>query len=153
MASAARELLATPEAVWGFLAEPHHLGDWWPGVVAVEPDRRGFTTGARWRIVRRSRRGLLPLASGSWQGRARSETLVLGAVAPGRRVDFTLVGQRPRLGPATNVEVSVELEAVADGHARVTVEVRTRPFGGADTATARVAVARLYALVQTAATL
>ena len=29
-----------------FLAEPHHLADWWPGIVGVEPDRRGFATGA-----------------------------------------------------------------------------------------------------------
>ena len=32
---AARELLAPREDVWAFLAEPHHLADWWPGIAAV----------------------------------------------------------------------------------------------------------------------
>ena len=36
--------------VWGFLAEPYHLSDWWPGIVGVEPDRRGFAPGARWKV-------------------------------------------------------------------------------------------------------
>ena len=47
---ASRELLASPEDVWGYLAEPYHLSDWWPGLATVEPDRRGFAAGARWRI-------------------------------------------------------------------------------------------------------
>jgi hypothetical protein len=34
--------------VWAILAEPLHLPDWWPGVLAVEPDKRGFAPGARW---------------------------------------------------------------------------------------------------------
>ena len=32
---ATRELLASLEDVWGFLAEPYHLSDWWPGIVSV----------------------------------------------------------------------------------------------------------------------
>src|ERR1043165_1467126 len=48
---ASRELLAPPEDVWGFLAEPNHLGDWWPGVTAVRPDRRGLAPGARWQLM------------------------------------------------------------------------------------------------------
>ena len=50
-AVASRELLAPPEDVWGFLAEPNHLADWWPGVTAVRPDRRGLAPGARWQLV------------------------------------------------------------------------------------------------------
>src|SRR5437667_108533 len=42
------ELLAPVEDVWRFLAEPRHLADWWPGIAAVEPDRRGLVAGARW---------------------------------------------------------------------------------------------------------
>src|SRR4051812_50038265 len=48
---ASRELLAPPEDVWGFLAEPNHLADWWPGIHAVRPDRRGLAPGARWQLV------------------------------------------------------------------------------------------------------
>ena len=47
---ASRELLASPEEVWRYLAEPYHLSDWWPGIATVEPDRRGFAAGARWRV-------------------------------------------------------------------------------------------------------
>ena len=49
-ASASRELLASREDVWAFLAEPRHFSDWWPGVAAVTPGRRGLVPGARWEI-------------------------------------------------------------------------------------------------------
>src|SRR3954469_18388387 len=48
---ATRELIAPRPDVWGYLAEPFHLGDWWPGVSGVQPDRRGSAAGARWEIV------------------------------------------------------------------------------------------------------
>src|ERR1700757_3069972 len=48
--AAARELLAPREDVWAFLAEPNHLGDWWPGINGIQPDRRGLAPGARWSI-------------------------------------------------------------------------------------------------------
>jgi hypothetical protein len=48
---ASRELLAGRPDVWAFLAEPHHLGDWYPGISGVLPDRRGSAAGARWKIV------------------------------------------------------------------------------------------------------
>ena len=48
--SASLELLAPRADVWGFLAEPYHLSDWWPGITGVEPDRRGFAPGARWKV-------------------------------------------------------------------------------------------------------
>ena len=38
MTPARRELLASLGDAWGFLAEPYHLSDWWPGVVSVQPD-------------------------------------------------------------------------------------------------------------------
>ena len=34
----------------GCVSEPHHLADWWPNIATVEPDRRGFAAGARWRV-------------------------------------------------------------------------------------------------------
>ncbi len=51
MKEASRELLAPRDDVWEFLAEPHHLADWWPGITGVGPDRRGFAAGARWDVL------------------------------------------------------------------------------------------------------
>src|SRR5207249_873445 len=47
---AARELLASRADVWAFLSEPYRLSDWWPGILGLEPDRRGFAPGARWKV-------------------------------------------------------------------------------------------------------
>ncbi len=47
---AERVLLAPIGDVWGFVAEPYHLADWWPGISGVEPDRRGLAAGARWKV-------------------------------------------------------------------------------------------------------
>ena len=49
--AARRVLLAPLEDVWAFLAEPYHLADWLPGVSGVEPDRRGLSPGARWKVI------------------------------------------------------------------------------------------------------
>src|SRR5918911_5131411 len=49
--AASRELLAAREDVWAFVAEPRHFADWWPGISAVRPDRRGLAAGARWELV------------------------------------------------------------------------------------------------------
>ena len=51
MREASRELLAPRADVWAFLAEPFHLSNWWPGITGVEPDRRGFAPGARWKAT------------------------------------------------------------------------------------------------------
>ena len=46
MTFSATERIPAPRAeVWAVLAEPLHLPDWWPGLLAVEPDRRGFAPG------------------------------------------------------------------------------------------------------------
>ncbi len=50
MTPGTRELLAPRADVWKFLAEPYHLPDWWPGIVGVQPDHRGFAPGARWAV-------------------------------------------------------------------------------------------------------
>jgi uncharacterized protein YndB with AHSA1/START domain len=57
--AASRRLLAARKDVWALLAEPHHLSDWWPGYVAIRPDRRGLAPGARWTVVRSANPGLL----------------------------------------------------------------------------------------------
>jgi uncharacterized protein YndB with AHSA1/START domain len=132
--SAERELLAPPADVWAFLAEPHHLPDWWPGLAAVEPDRRGASAGARWRV------------SGSEPGwlrrREQADTLVVHRADAERRFAFELVGRRLR--------ADLTLEPAAGGHteARLVVE---QPWPGSPRRLARDAVSRLYELCQTAA--
>jgi len=151
MASAERELLADTEEAWRFLAEPHHLADWWPGIVGVEPDRRGLTPGARWRVSRRGPRGLLRLPDGGLNGPARTGILLVGEVVPGRRLDWRLLAAEGagRLFPP--LEVSIELERRGSARSLVRITVRSRRVGSGDRREARAAVDRLYALVQTAA--
>jgi uncharacterized protein YndB with AHSA1/START domain len=121
------ELLAPRADVWAFLAEPYHLPDWWPGITGVEPDRRGFAPGARWKVHATKRNIFV--------GRRSVETMVLiREIEPFERWTWHL------MHPATDVEVRVR--AVAPDRTGVTVT-------GGD---ARRAVKRLYDLVQTAAT-
>jgi uncharacterized protein YndB with AHSA1/START domain len=123
------ELLAPRADVWRFLAEPYHLSDWWPGISGVEPDRRGFAPGARWKVQAAKR---------NWfTGPRRVETmLVVREIEQYERWTWHL------LEPATDVEVRLRS---AGGHTLVTV--------AASRGNPHVAVKRLYDLVQTAATL
>jgi uncharacterized protein YndB with AHSA1/START domain len=127
---ASLELLAPRADVWGFLAEPFHLSDWWPGITGVDPDLRGFAPGARWK-VHASKRNI-------FTGRRVVETLVLiREIDPYERWRWHL------LDPPTDVEV--RLRAVSENRTQVSVSVsRGNP---------KVAVKRLYDLVQTAAEL
>jgi carbon monoxide dehydrogenase subunit G len=153
MASASRELLAAPAEVWAFLAEPNHLADWWPGVVAVESDRRGFAAGARWRVVRRAPRGLLNLSAATRLGRERTETLVVVELAAERLWRWRLVGVGGGARVVGPLAVSIGLAEVGPGRTRVSVSVESMGLGAGDRLTARAAADRLYALVQTAAEL
>ncbi len=131
MPRSATEVLLAPRAdVWGFLAEPYHLSDWWPGITGVEPDRRGFAPGARWKVIAATRNVLL--------GSRRVETtLLVRDIEPFRRWTWHVVASR--------LDVEVRLRAVADDRTEVTVTVnRGSP---------KLAVKRLYDLVQTAASL
>jgi uncharacterized protein YndB with AHSA1/START domain len=125
---ASLELLAPRADVWGFLAEPYHLSDWWPGITGVEPDRRGFAPGARWKVHATKRN--------VFTGSRSVETMVLiREIAQYERWAWHL------LEPATDVEV--RLQATGEDRTRVTVGVsRGNPA---------TAVKRLYDLVQTAA--
>jgi uncharacterized protein YndB with AHSA1/START domain len=124
------ELLAPRADVWAFLAEPYHLPDWWPGITGVEPDRRGFAPGARWKVHATKRNVFV--------GRRASETMLLiRDVEPYERWTWHL------LKPTTDVEIRLR----SSGDERTTVTVSTT---GRDAA---LAVKRLYDLVQTAATL
>jgi hypothetical protein len=126
--TAARELLATRADVWAFIAEPYHLSDWWPGITGVEPDRRGFAPGARWKVISTSHNWLAG-------NRPQESLLLVQAVEPYERFAWHL------LKPKTDVEIT--LAAAGPDRTLVTVSAsRGSPVR---------AVGRLYDLVQTAA--
>ena len=136
---ASRELLASREDVWAFLAEPYHLSDWWPTISAVNPDRRGLAPGARWKVVATPEATLLrrPQAPG---------LLLVRAVDPYERVLWHLNAER--------LDVEVRLRALGADRTEATVAVegpwRPELFGPRRTLP-RVALNRLHALCQTAA--
>jgi uncharacterized protein YndB with AHSA1/START domain len=122
-----RELLARREDVWGFLSEPYHLSDWWPGILGVEPDRRGFAPGARWK-VRVTRQNL-------FTGRRVEETLLLvREVLPYELWSWHLL--------STRLDVEIRLRASAPDRTVVSISGPRRPERALD---------RLYDLCQTAA--
>jgi uncharacterized protein YndB with AHSA1/START domain len=129
VSSATLELLAPRADVWAFLAEPYHLPDWWPGITGVEPDRRGFAPGARWKVLATKRNVLA--------GARPVETMLLiGEIDQFERWTWHL------LHPKTDVEI--RLRSIAEDRTGVAVSTSR---GSADAA-----VKRLYDLVQTAAT-
>ena len=136
--SASRQLLAPRDDVWRFLAEPHHLSDWWPGVAGVEPDRRGLAPGARWKLHGGMRPSLIrrPDMTG---------TLVVIEVERLQRVAWHMTSER----------IDVELTLAASGEDRTNVELTVSgPFlVGLRRSLPRNALNRLYALCQTAAEL
>jgi hypothetical protein len=136
-ARAERELLAPPEDVWAFLAEPFHLSDWWPGLGGVEPDRRGVSVGARWR-VRRREASLL-------RNSEAEDTLLVTAAEPRRRLAFDLVGARIHadLALATSGFDRTLARLVVEGPLMLAFS-RSLP---------KSALARLHDLCQTAASL
>jgi hypothetical protein len=159
MASAARELLAAREDVWRFLAEPYHLSDWWPGIVGVEPDRRGFAAGARWRVSTVSNPLPVALLSrlpriGRPTGPTGVQTVVIGEIEAPERWAWQLVsGARAgREGRVQTAAVEVTLRPLDPGRTEATVAVSG--YGQRrDLLLARTAADRLYDLVQTAAAL
>jgi uncharacterized protein YndB with AHSA1/START domain len=130
--TASRELLAPRADVWGFFAEPYHLSDWWPGIVGVEPDRRGFAPDARWKVRLRTQN--------IFTGRRERETLLLvRAVEPYERWAFHLL--------STGLDVELRLQATDVDRTLVTCTTsghRRLP---------EQALQRLYDLVQTAASI
>jgi len=156
MTPARRELLASLGDAWGFLAEPYHLSDWWPGVVSVQPDRRGFETGARWQVTVISdplRIGPLRFPRvGRPTGPSAARTLVITGIEPKRLWSFEL-HRRVREGQkgAAPRHVTVALRPLADDRTEAAIEVSTGSREERDLA--RIAVDRLYDLVQMAATL
>ena len=135
---ASRELLASRPDVWAFLAEPRRLADWWPGIAAVEPDRRGLAAGARWQVHGVNRPSLFrrPNPSGT--------LLVLAAARP-ERVAFHLTGER--------MDAELQLEATAADRTLATLTISGPWLIGLSRSFPRLALARLHALCQTGAEL
>jgi uncharacterized protein YndB with AHSA1/START domain len=128
VSEATLELLAPRADVWAFLAEPYHLSDWWPGITGVEPDRRGFAPGARWKVLATKRNVFV--------GPRPTETMLLiREIDPYERWSWHV------LNPKTDVEI--RLRSVGELRTAVTIST-TR-------GSASVAAKRLYDLVQTAA--
>ncbi|MFN2468079.1 MAG: SRPBCC domain-containing protein [Gaiellaceae bacterium] len=132
------ELVAAQADAWRFVAEPHHLADWWPGVAAAEPDRRGLVPGARWKLRYGSRPGLLrrPAAAGMLLVREVREPELLAWHLTADRLDVELV-----LVPARPDRTRATLAVSAPWLVRLR---RSLP---------RRALQRLHDLCQTAATL
>ena len=133
---ASSELLAPLDDVWAFVSEPYNLADWWPGIATVEPDRRGFAAGARWRVRRRE---------ASLFRRAESEdTLLVTAAEPSARFAFELARARVR----------ADLALVPVAGRRTRADLRAwEPFTLSFTRgrLAKDALDRLFDLVQTGA--
>ena len=157
MTPATRELLASLDDAWGFLAEPYHLSDWWPGIISVQPDRRGFETGARWQVTVISdplRIGPLRFPRvGRPTGPSATRTLVIKAIEPKRLWNFELHRQvrEGRDRGVTPRTATITLRPLSEERTEVAVEVATGSREEPDLA--RTAADRLYDLVQMAATL
>jgi uncharacterized protein YndB with AHSA1/START domain len=131
---ATRELLASPEDVWRFLAEPYHLADWWPALGAVEPDRRGVATQARWRVTRRE--------SSLFRKADAEDTLVVTAVEAPTRFAFELVRAR--------IRAELRLTSAGAGRSTADLTVEGPLLLGFSRSLPKTALARLHDLCQTA---
>lgn len=136
--TATKELLAPLEDVWLFLAEPHHLADWWPGVAGVTPDRRGLAPAARWQLHAPMRPGLL-------RRPASDSMMVIIDVEPLRRVTWYMNTER--------FDVELRLADAGAHHTRAELTVSGPFLVGLRRSLPRIALSRLYALCQTAADL
>jgi uncharacterized protein YndB with AHSA1/START domain len=134
-ASASRELLASREDVWKFVAEPHHFPDWWPGIAAVQPDRRGVAEGARWHVHGTDRPTLFrrPTSSG---------ILLVRSVEAPERFAWTLTGD--------HIDAELRLQEGEPDRTIAVLEVESPWLYGFSRALPREALTRLHALCQTA---
>ena len=132
--AADRVLLAPLGEVWAFLAEPYNLADWWPGISGVEPDRRGFAPGARWKVIGSSQPTYFrrPQAAG---------TLVVLDVQPRERFVFQLTGD--------HLEAELTLRAADENRTEVSLLIEGPWLIGLRRAFPRQALDRLHALLRT----
>ncbi len=136
---AQKELLASRGDVWKLVAEPRHLSDWWPGYSTIRPDRRGFSEGARWEVVRGTAPGLLR--------RPRGEgVIVVATIESGLRFGWRDLQQ--------GFVADLLLEPAAEGNTRAMLSLDAPMWRivaeGLRPAPLQ-ALARLHALCQTAA--
>jgi len=136
--AATRELLAPRTDVWAFLAEPARLGDWWPSLRNVEPDRRGLAPGARWRTLTRGRPSPLVGSKVDVAG-----MLVILEVRPPEFVAWQFVD--------TRLDVELRLGEVAPDRTRAELTVSAPFFGGLRRSLPHKALTRLYSLCETGA--
>ena len=134
--TATRELLAARVDVWAFIAEPHHFADWWPGIAAVRPDRRGVAEGARWEVHTADRPTLFRRATSSGM-------LLVRVVRPPEVFAWTLTGD--------HIDAELRLEEAAPDRTLALLEVEAPWLLGVGRALPRRALTRLHALCQTAA--
>jgi uncharacterized protein YndB with AHSA1/START domain len=127
-------LLAPIDDVWAYLAEPYNLGDWWPGVSGVEPDRRGLAPGARWKVVGPNEPSYFR------KPQAMGVLLVLEVVAR-ERIAFQLTGDR--------IDVELTLRAVDERRTDASLLVEAPWLSGMRRGFPKRALARLHALLRT----
>jgi uncharacterized protein YndB with AHSA1/START domain len=132
-AIAKRELPASREDVWAFIAEPGRFAEWWPRVAAVRADRRGLVEGARW-VVESTDRPAVFRRSGY------SGTLLVREVEPPKRVAWTLTGDR--------FDAELRLEETASDRTRAVLEVTAAWLVPLPRSLPRRALVRLHDLVQ-----
>jgi uncharacterized protein YndB with AHSA1/START domain len=135
-ASAARELLASREDVWSFIAEPHHFADWWPGVAGVRPDRRGLAEGARWEVQTPDRPTLFRRATSSGM-------LLVREVRAPALFAWTLTGD--------HIDAELRLDRSGNDRTVAVLELEAPWLLGFSRALPRRALTRLHALCQTGA--
>ena len=133
---AARDLLAPREDVWAFVTQPHRLADWWPGVAAVEPDRRGVAPGARWEL-RASGQPSLVNRPGD------ASHLLVRRVEPQALLSWHLTRGA--------LEVELRLEDAGPRRTHATLTVEGSMLLGTRREIARTAIGRLFDLCQTGA--
>jgi hypothetical protein len=136
--SASRELLASRADVWSFVSEPHNFADWWPGVAAVRPDRRGFAEGARWELHTANSPTLLRRATSSGM-------LLVRGIDVLERFAWTLTGD--------HIDAELRLESRGDDRTLARLELDAPWLIGLSRALPRRALTRLHALCQTGAEL
>jgi hypothetical protein len=136
--SASRELLASRDDVWRFISEPRHFADWWPGINAVQPDRRGLAEGARWQVMTGDRPTLLRRSTSSGM-------LLVRAVRVPELFGFTLTGD--------HIDGELRLDARDDDRTLAVLELEAPWLFGISRALPRRALTRLHTLCQTAAEL
>ena len=119
------------------LADPARFAEWWPGVEAVDPGRRGLVPGGMWRI---------DPGAPKMSFRRRPEMagdLLLVEVVPRAKVVFQLTAER--------MWVELELEPDEDDQAAASLVVEAQRFGGVGRTFPSEVLARLAALVRPAA--